>query len=134
MEFNRFQNPFRTNREEVMLLSKIGSKNTYHRCVKELHQAGYIHYNPPLTKFQPVKISVTRLDLQDEEKLANQLDLFGTNEHEYPNSNKLKNVAEAPDTNDPLTKLADFRISQTYLAALGNPPVKQTTAIVTTMI
>ncbi len=45
------------------------------------------------------------------------------------NSNKLKNVIEASGVNDPLTKLGDFRISQTYLTTLGNPAVKPATAI-----
>ena len=45
------------------------------------------------------------------------------------NSNKLQNVIEATGVNDPLTKLGDFRISQTYLTALGNPAVKPATAM-----
>lgn len=77
--FNRFQNPFPVYRENIMLLSKIGSKNTYHKCVKELHQAGYIIYKPPVTKFQAVKISMIRLDKSEEEiKNYRQLDLFST--------------------------------------------------------
>lgn len=77
--FNRFQNPFPVYRENIMQLSKIGSKNTYHKCVKELHQAGYIIYKPPVTKFQAVKISMIRLDKsEDEIKNYRQLDLFST--------------------------------------------------------
>lgn len=77
--FNRFQNPFPIYRENIMQLSKIGSKNTYHKCVKELHQAGYIIYKPPATKFQAVKISMIRLDIKEEElKSYKQLDLFAS--------------------------------------------------------
>jgi len=62
-----------------MQLSKIGSKNTYHKCIKELHTNGYIIYNPPLTKFQPVKISLIRLDIKEEQQsVYHQLDLFDT--------------------------------------------------------
>jgi hypothetical protein len=77
--FNRFQNPFSIYRENIMQLSKIGSKNTYHKCVKELHQAKYIFYHPAPSKFQVVRISVIRLDAEPEQKNPyKQLDLFGT--------------------------------------------------------
>lgn len=77
--YNRFQNPFPVYRDNLMQLSKIGSKNTYHKCIKELHAAGYIMYNPPTSKFQPVKISLIRLDIKEEQRTAyQQLDLFDT--------------------------------------------------------
>ena len=63
-----------------MQLSKIGSKNTYHKCIKELHQAKYIFYHPAPSKFQVVRISVIRLDVEPEQKIPyKQLDLFSTN-------------------------------------------------------
>jgi leucyl/phenylalanyl-tRNA--protein transferase len=37
---NRFQNPISITRNEVMRISKIFSKATYHKCVNELHQKG----------------------------------------------------------------------------------------------
>jgi len=73
--FNRFENPFRIYRENIMQLSKIGSKNTYHKCIKDLHLAKYIYYQPGAAKNQPGKISVIRLD-KNEEKRPEQLDLF----------------------------------------------------------
>ena len=76
--FNRFQNPFPVYRNDMMQLSKIGSKNTYHKCIKELHQAGYIIYNPPVTKFQPVRIRMIRLDIKEPNTAYKQLDLFST--------------------------------------------------------
>ncbi|WP_207423874.1 hypothetical protein [Desertivirga brevis] len=42
----QFQNPFAVNRAEVMRLSKIGSVNTYTKCMKELAQWGFIDYLP----------------------------------------------------------------------------------------
>lgn len=74
--FNRFQNPFPVYRENIMQLSKIGSKNTYHKCVKQLHLAQYIIYHPALSKYQPVKISMIRLDIRQEKTHYTQLDLF----------------------------------------------------------
>ena len=79
--FNRFQNPFPVYRQNIMNLSKIGSKNTYHKCIKELHQAKYIYYHPSPSKFLPVKVSIGRLDVQEEPvSRFKQLDLFNENE------------------------------------------------------
>lgn len=55
---NRFQNPISITRSEVMEISKIGSANTYTRCLKELHQFGYIQYSP---SFSPLKGSLVNL-------------------------------------------------------------------------
>lgn len=43
---NRFKNPLSVNRSEVMTVSRIGSKTTYHKCLKELHEKGFIVYHP----------------------------------------------------------------------------------------
>ena len=76
--YNRFQNPFPVYRENIMNLSKIGSKNTYHKCIKELHEARYIYYHPSPSKFLPVKVSIGRLDIQEEPASRyKQLGLFG---------------------------------------------------------
>lgn len=42
----RFQSPFFISRMEMMNTSKIGSVNTYLKCLKELDQFGYITYKP----------------------------------------------------------------------------------------
>ena len=43
---NRFAGEFCVNRGELMQASKIGSKSTYHRCVKDLDAWGYLCYHP----------------------------------------------------------------------------------------
>jgi len=42
----RFRNPLSVNRSELMNAAKIGSVNTYIRCMKELHQWEYLKYIP----------------------------------------------------------------------------------------
>ena len=74
--FNRFDNPFPVYRDNIMSLSKIGSKNTYHKCVRELHACGYILYHPAPSKYQPVKISMVRFDAAEPQGRLKQLDLF----------------------------------------------------------
>ncbi|WP_444671043.1 transcriptional regulator [Flavobacterium columnare] len=49
---NRFKNPISINRDEVMRISKISSKATYHKCLKSLHSLGYINYEPSYNPFK----------------------------------------------------------------------------------
>lgn len=50
--FNRFKNPISISRDEVMRISKISSKATYHKCLKNLHSLGYIDYQPSFNPFR----------------------------------------------------------------------------------
>lgn len=50
--FNRFKNPINISRDEVMRISKIHSKATYHKCIKDLHSLGYFDYQPSYNPFQ----------------------------------------------------------------------------------
>jgi hypothetical protein len=49
---NRFRNPISISRDEVMRISKISSKATYHKCLKGLHAMGYIKYEPSYNPFK----------------------------------------------------------------------------------
>ena len=55
---NRFPKQFYVNREEVMKLSKIGSKSTYHRCIKELDHYKYLIYFPSHNPFKGSQIKM----------------------------------------------------------------------------
>ena len=56
--YNRFPTEFFINREEVMSFSKIGSKSTYHRCIKELSHWKYIVYIPSHNPFKGSRIKM----------------------------------------------------------------------------
>lgn len=43
---NRFKNPISISRDEMMKASRIASKATYHKCIKELQNMGFIDYLP----------------------------------------------------------------------------------------
>jgi hypothetical protein len=48
-------NPLSIDRVDIMQLSKINSKVTYHKCLRYLNQAGYLKYKPsfsPLVRSQ----------------------------------------------------------------------------------
>ena len=49
---NRFKNPISISRDEIMRISKISSKATYHKCLKNLHSLGYINYEPSYNPFK----------------------------------------------------------------------------------
>lgn len=53
---NRFSNPFSISRGEIMKLSKIGSKSTYHKCIKQLHYWNYLEYVPSHNPFKGSKV------------------------------------------------------------------------------
>lgn len=55
---NHFQNPISISRNEMMRLSKISALGTYHKCIKQLQEFGYIEYIP---SFNPYKGSLVNL-------------------------------------------------------------------------
>lgn len=55
---NHFQNPISISRNEMMKLSKIAALGTYHKCIKDLQDFGYIEYLP---SFNPYKGSLVNL-------------------------------------------------------------------------
>jgi len=57
-----FRVPISINRHEVMFYAGIGSTNTYHKCIKDLHEWGYIRYKPSTNKMIGSKVSMIRFD------------------------------------------------------------------------
>jgi hypothetical protein len=50
-EKNSFPNSFIISRKQLMVISKIGSYTTYHKCIKQLEEFGYIKYHPTYNSF-----------------------------------------------------------------------------------
>lgn len=48
---NNFQNPVFFSSQEIMPLAKIVSRATYHRCLRDLVECGYIRYFPSCNPF-----------------------------------------------------------------------------------
>lgn len=48
----RFHNPISISRQEAMNVSKISSKVTYHKCMRQLHEFGYLNYIPSYNPFK----------------------------------------------------------------------------------
>ena len=55
---HHFANSFYANRKELMALSKIGSRSTYHRLILDLHTWGYIRYFPSKSPNQKTMVEM----------------------------------------------------------------------------
>ncbi len=55
---NRFRNPIHINRNKIMPSAKINGFATYHRCIKDLHQMGYITYHPSFDPRIPSEVFI----------------------------------------------------------------------------
>ena len=58
----RFRDEINIRRDELMSLSKIGSANTYTRCLKQLNDWNYIKYIPSKSRFVSSKVHMYRFD------------------------------------------------------------------------
>ena len=57
-----YANELSINRNDVMMLSKIGNANTYTKCLKDLNDYGYIIYKPSFNPLIGSKITIIRFD------------------------------------------------------------------------
>lgn len=67
---NRFENPFQISRNEVLKLCKIGSLNTYHKCLNELNLYGYIQYIPSHNPMKGSLINLYNFDTTENAQLG----------------------------------------------------------------
>ena len=58
---NEFQNPIEITRASVMEVAKISGFATYHRCIKDLHQFGYIFYTPSYNPSISSRVHLVRI-------------------------------------------------------------------------
>lgn len=114
---NRFENPISINREEVMKISKIGSRNTYHKCLRDLDDFGYLKYEPSHNPLKGSRINMlsfdTTIDTSTVQALSNTSPKSDTSTVQalspYINSNKQikqnsknSNVSQNKNFNEPL--------------------------------
>jgi hypothetical protein len=58
---NLYKNPINVTRARLMGISKIGSKATYHKCIKQLNAFGYINYLPTYNSFIGTTVEIKLL-------------------------------------------------------------------------
>ena len=88
---NRFQNPISITRNEMMRISKIYSKATYHKCINDLHTKEYIIYEPSHNPFKGRLIYVNPLE----------------NELLQPSKKKLRKPKNELPTEHPIEQVAN---------------------------
>lgn len=59
---NRFQNPVGIIREDVMLMCKINSKATYHKCMRDLQELNFISYHPSFSQYHSSTVQMKTLN------------------------------------------------------------------------
>ena len=64
---NFFKNPIVVVRDELMRMSRIGSANTYSKCLKELDKFGYIKYEPSFNRHKGSQIYLFTFDKGSEQ-------------------------------------------------------------------
>ena len=70
----KFQNPISICRSELMLTSKVGSANTYTRCLRELNNWGYIDYKPSNNPCRGSLVNMYRFDTSTDNSCDNSND------------------------------------------------------------
>ena len=90
---HRFENPIYIIRDEVMRLSKITSKSTYHRSMNILHQNGYITYIPSYNPYIGSQVFFNDLSPKTSPK----------NEHPIGQTSPKKNKAMSTPINTPMS-------------------------------
>lgn len=51
---------FRVTREKLMAFSKIKSKSTYHKCLQDLVNLGYVFYQPSYDTYKGSQITIVQ--------------------------------------------------------------------------
>ena len=70
----KFQNPISICRSELMRTSKVGSANTYTRCLRELTDWGYIEYKPSNNPCRGSLVNMYRFDTSTDNSCDNSCD------------------------------------------------------------
>ena len=73
--YNRFPEDFFINREEIMSFSKIGSKSTYHKCIRELSHWKYIRYKPSHNPFKGSRVKMFNFETSSKTTYSQEVDL-----------------------------------------------------------
>ncbi len=91
---NRFENPISINRKEVMTISKIGSKHTYHKCLKELDEFGFFKYRPSHNPLKGSLIDMFIFGTSTEQAVNEFRGNFGTSSEQalHPSLNYNKHI------------------------------------------
>ncbi len=98
---NRFQNPISISRSEVMLVSKIHGKATYHKVIKDLREFGFIQYKPSYNPFRGSEVVLVQLDVEQVHELNGKHTKQSKKSEQAQNSYHTKNGSSIEPMNEP---------------------------------
>ena len=67
---HHFSQGFYINRKEVMKMSKIGSKSTYHRLISDLHRWQYLSYYPTKNPYEKSRVELSQICTSSSTKIG----------------------------------------------------------------
>lgn len=88
---NHFQNPISISRNEMMRLSKISALGTYHKCIKELQNFGYIEYIPSFNPYKGSLVNLYNFENSDVQNLNKKHNKKQTTSEQALNPHHIKN-------------------------------------------
>lgn len=88
---NHFQNPISISRNEMMRLSKISALGTYHKCIKELQNFGYIEYIPSFNPYKGSLVNLYNFENSEVQNLNGKRSKKQTTSEQAMNSHYIKN-------------------------------------------
>jgi hypothetical protein len=94
-----FKNPISISREEVMRIAKIGSANTYIKCMRELNTWNYIKYIPSYNPMRGSKVYLYRFDIAKSNAVDN-AELNAKNNADNNADSKADNNADSKADNN----------------------------------
>lgn len=102
----RFHNPISISRSEVMRVSKIYSKATYHKCIKELNDFGYLQYQPSYNPFKGSLVYLTDFGTGSKQAMNRKRTKNETSPEQalVPYTNNLNNNKQQTSVNDEHTR------------------------------
>ncbi len=112
----RFAKVFYINRQEVMQLSKIGSKSTYHRCLTDLTNWNYIEYLPSHNMYKGSEVRMPIFGTSSGQALANRETTSGQAPVSNINSIKQKENNSKPKLPKNENEVIDFFKSKKWPA------------------
>jgi hypothetical protein len=136
---NRFQNPISISRSEMMVVSKIQAKATYHKVIKELHEYGFIVYKPSYNPFRGSEVELVQwTDNLENNKFKDETSTGSENEltvNKYPPKNGTATIPlnepsykHINNTNDKLAYDEDTSSNSGRASAQAKTKVKKNNA------
>ena len=95
---NRFKNPIIISRDEMMKGSKIASKATYHKCIKELQRLKFLDYHPSYNPYSGTQVFMVNFSDATSSNYETTKPIFepSQSKNEQVNGNVTEQVNEPP--------------------------------------